>query len=223
MKTMLSPSIMCADLLNLETEIHRLEEAKVDLIHFDIMDSTFTTTTMLPPLMLPAMRKITAIPLDIHVMIDRPERIMDTILPHIQGAYVSIHTEVTKEIQSIFRKVKNAGGRVSAALNYATPLCMLEELIPMLDMVLLVLGNAGNGAGVGLDDQLLDKIARTRKMLDEHGRRDVPIEVDGGVSFDVARRTKAVGASIFVLGTKSVYQPGVSVVERCNALREYLQ
>lgn len=222
MKDMLSPSIMCADLLNLERQIRLLEEAGVDLIHFDIMDTTFTTTTMLPPAMVPAMRKITDIPLDIHVMIDRPERILDTLLPCCDGNYVAFHVETTKELGSILQQVKSAGGKPAVALNSATPVCTLEELIPHIDLVNLILGNAGMGPRQPLDEQLLGKVAKVRGMLDRAGRSDVVLEVDGGVSFETARRTKERGANSFVLGTSSVYQSGTSVVERCRALREYL-
>lgn len=222
MKDMLSPSIMCADLLNLEAEISRLEEAKVDMIHFDIMDTTFTNTTMLPPVLIPLIREITDIPLDIHIMINQPERIIDAFLPFCKGNYVSIHAEVTKEIGSILQRIKDAGGKASVALNSATPVYAIEELIPHIDMVLVLLGNAGMGPRQALDNQLLNKVSRIRKMLNEAGRQDAVLEVDGGVSFEVARRTKKKGANAFVLGTSSIYGPGKSVVKLCNALREYM-
>jgi len=223
MKDILSPSIMCGDLLNLEAEIRKLEEAKVDLIHFDIMDTTFTDTTMLPPKIIPMIMNITDIPLDIHVMISQPERIISTFLPYCKGNYVSFHIEVTKEMGSLVQQVKKAGGKAGVALNSATPVYVLEELIPHIDMVLLILGNAGTGPRQMLDDQLLNKIAKVRKMLDDMNKQDIILEVDGGVSFEVARRTKERGANAFVLGTSSIYQPGKSVVELCNSLREYLK
>ena len=223
MKDILSPSIMCADLLNLEGEIRKLEEAKVDLIHIDIMDTTFTDTTMLPPKIIPLIMNITDIPLDVHVMISEPERIINTFLPYCNGNYVSFHVEVTKEMASIIQQVKKAGGKAGVALNSATPVYVLEELIPHIDMVLLILGDAGTGPRQILDEQLLNKIAKVREMLIKMDREDIIIEVDGGVSFEVARRTKEKGANAFVLGTSSIYQPGKSVVELCNYLREYLK
>lgn len=112
MNDILSPSIMCADLLNLEAEIRKLEEAKVDLIHIDIMDTTFTDTTMLPPKIIPLIMNITDIPLDVHVMIDEPERIMNTFLPYCKGNYVSFHVEVTKEMGSLIQQVKKQAARL---------------------------------------------------------------------------------------------------------------
>lgn len=219
MQARLAPSIMCADLLNLEQEIRRLEEAQVELIHFDVMDTTFTTTTMLPPILVPAINAITDIPVDMHLMIDRPERIMDTLIPILKGNWISFHAEVTKEMSAVLKVAKDAGAKVGLALNSATPLSSIEELLQQIDYLLLILGNGGAGPRIELDEMLLHKITRARRMLDEAGRREVPIEVDGGVSFEVAQQTWQRGAEIFVLGTKSIYQPGWSVVERCNALR----
>jgi len=223
MKDLLSPSIMCADLLNLEKEIRLLIEAKVELIHFDIMDTTFTNQTMLPLRMIPLIKKITNIPLDIHVMIDKPERILETLLPYCENNYVEIHVESTKEIGSIFQQIRAAGGKPAAVLNSGTPITVLEELLPHIDMVNLILGNAGFCPRQPLDDQLLQKIAKVRKMLDDHNRSDVVLEVDGAVSFETAKLTKKAGANSFVLGTSSVYKDGLSVVEQCNSLRDYIK
>jgi len=221
-KPMLAPSIMCADLLNLEREIRLLEEAKVELIHFDVMDTTFTTTTMLPPMLISAINKITNIPVDIHVMIDKPQRIIDYLLPYCKGNYISFHTETTIELMGLIKKAKDAGAKVGAALNYATSLSAIEEVLPSLDFLLLILGNGGTGPRIDLDAQLLHKISRARKMLDDAGCEHVPISVDGGVSFEVAKKTMEMGANIFVLGTKSIYNKENSVVEQCNAFRAYL-
>lgn len=219
----LSPSIMCADLLHMEDEIKRLEEAKVDFIHYDLMDTTFTTQTMLPFIMIPMIQKITDIPLDIHVMIDRPQRILRELLPYCKDAYIGIHVEVTKEIISIFTQIHEAKGKCCAVVNSGTPISVLEELLPHVDMINLILGNAGFCARQPLDDQLLDKIHRVKGMLIKAHREDILLEVDGGVTFDVARKTKEAGADTFVLGTKSIYKDGISVVKECQALRAYLE
>ncbi len=94
--------------------------------------------------------------------------------------------------------------------------------MPSLDFLLLILGNGGTGPRIDLDAQLLHKISRARKMLDDAGCEHVPISVDGGVSFEVAKKTMEMGANIFVLGTKSIYNKENSVVEQCNAFRAYL-
>ena len=219
----ISPSIMCADLLHMEDEIRKLEEAKVDFIHYDLMDTTFTTQTMLPFIMIPMIQKITKIPMDIHVMIDRPERILQELLPYCKGAYIGIHVEVTKEIVSIFTQIHEAKGKCCAVVNAGTPISVLEELLPHVDMINLILGNAGFCARQPLDNQLLNKIRRVKTMLINAHREDVLLEVDGGVSFDVAQKTQAAGADTFVLGTKSIYRKGVSVAEECHKLRALLE
>lgn len=223
MKDLLSPSIMCADLLNLEKEINRLQEANVELIHFDIMDTTFTNQTMLPPRIIPEIQKITNIPLDIHVMIDKPERILDNLLPYCKGNYVEIHVEVTKEILSILQQIKDAGGKPAVVLNSGTPLSLLEEILPHVEMVNLILGNAGFCPRQPFDDPLLNKVKNLRKMIDESVNPNIILEVDGGVSFEKAKLAKEMGANAFVLGTSAVYIPGKSVVEECDKFREYLK
>jgi ribulose-phosphate 3-epimerase len=212
---------MCGDLLNLEKEIRILEEAKTDLIHFDMMDTTFTNQTMLPQILIPMMRKATDIPLDIHVMINQPERILDELLELCRGYYVQLHVESTNRINYLLEKIKKAGAHPGIALNSGTPLATLEEVIPHVEVVNIVMGNAGLGAQP-LDAQILNKIKHTRELADSLGCKDLIIQIDGGVSFEVAEKANALGANAYVLGTKSIYQQEAGVVERMVALRQIL-
>ena len=213
---------MCGDLLNLEREIRIYEEAQADLIHFDIMDTTFTKTTMLPPMLVPMIKKATQIPVDIHVMVDRPERFIDTLLPICKDCYVSIHAEVTKELQNLLKEIKAAGGKPSVALNPGTSLCLIEEVAPLLDMALILNCNAGHGAKQDVNAQMEDKIRRARALLDRAGRQDAMLEVDGNISFENAKKAQRCGANVFVLGTASIYRPDSGVVENMQRLREHL-
>ena len=222
MKDLLAPSIMCGDLLNLEREIRIYEEAQADLIHFDIMDTTFTKTTMLPPMLVPMIKRATQIPVDIHVMVDRPERFIDTLLPICKDCYVSIHAEVTKELQNLLKEIKAAGGKPSVALNPGTSLCLIEEVAPLLDMALILNCNAGHGAKQDVNAQMEDKIRRARALLDRAGRQDAMLEVDGNISFENAKKAQRCGANVFVLGTASIYRPDSGVVENMQRLREHL-
>ena len=222
MKDLLAPSIMCGDLLNLEREIRIYKEAQADLIHFDIMDTTFTKTTMLPPMLVPMIKKATQIPVDIHVMVDRPERFIDTLLPICKDCYVSIHAEVTKELQNLLKEIKAAGGKPSVALNPGTSLCLIEEVAPLLDMALILNCNAGHGAKQDINIQMEDKIRRARALLDRAGRQDAMLEVDGNISFENAKKAQRCGANVFVLGTASIYRPDSGVVENMQRLREHL-
>ena len=222
MKDLLAPSIMCGDLLNLEREIRIYKEAQADLIHFDIMDTTFTKTTMLPPMLVPMIKRATQIPVDIHVMVDRPERFIDTLLPICKDCYVSIHAEVTKELQNLLKEIKAAGGKPSVALNPGTSLCLIEEVAPLLDMALILNCNAGHGAKQDINIQMEDKIRRARALLDRAGRQDAMLEVDGNISFENAKKAQRCGANVFVLGTASIYRPDSGVVENMQRLREHL-
>ena len=222
MKDLLAPSIMCGDLLNLEREIRIYEEAQADLIHFDIMDTTFTKTTMLPPMLVPMIKRATQIPVDIHVMVDRPERFIDTLLPICKDCYVSIHAEVTKELQNLLKEIKAAGGKPSVALNPGTSLCLMEEVAPLLDMALILNCNAGHGAKQDINIQMEDKFRRARALLDRAGRQDAMLEVDGNISFENAKKAQRCGANVFVLGTASIYRPDSGVVENMQRLREHL-
>lgn len=213
---------MCGDLLNLEREIRIYEEAQADLIHFDIMDTTFTKTTMLPPMLVPMIKRATQIPVDIHVMVDRPERFIDTLLPICKDCYVSIHAEVTKELQNLLKEIKAAGGKPSVALNPGTSLCLIEEVAPLLDMALILNCNAGHGAKQDINIQMEDKIRRARALLDRAGRQDAMLEVDGNISFENAKKAQRCGANVFVLGTASIYRPDSGVVENMQRLREHL-
>lgn len=221
MKVKLAPSIMCADLLNLEKEIKLLEEAEVDLIHYDIMDTTFTNQTMLPIRAIPLIKKITDIPLDIHVMIDRPERIIETLLPLAKDSYISFHAEATMCLSSLITHIKGAGGKVGVAINSATSVSALEEVIHKVDMITVILGSGGCGPREYLDDRLVDKVKRIKEMIDQTDN-EVLLSVDGGVSNEVGKTLKEVGADTFVLGTKAIYREGESVVKLCKEFRRDL-
>ena len=223
MRDLFAPSIMCGDLLNLEEEIRTYEKAGADMIHFDIMDTTFTNTTMLPPLLLPAIHRATRLPVDVHVMVDRPERFIETLLPYCKDTYVSIHIESTKEIQNLLKAIKQAGGRPSVALNPGTSLCMVEEVVPLVDMMLVLLCNAGSGPKQDIDEQLSHKLQKAKMMLEQYGKTGALLEVDGNVSFENARRAKSMGANVFVLGTASIYNDKGTVPENMGRLREYLE
>lgn len=218
----LAPSLARADMLNFEAEIHKLEEAHVDLIHLDITDATYSDTILLSPEILPAIHKITDIPLDIHITVSEPERILPVVLPYCHGDYVCIQVETAEEICKLLKAIKSAGGIPAVAINPCTPLCMPEELTPYVGMVNLIVRSIGYST-LNLNEHILNKIARTRKILNENGNPDAEIEVDGSIDYQDARLTTARGANILVLGTKVVFRPGYTYTENCEELRVSLQ
>ena len=199
MKNQLAPSMMCCDLLNVGEQIKMFEEQGIDFLHIDIMDGSFVPNIALGTCFVEQLKKGTKIPLDLHFMIDAPERYLHTY-PITEGDYVSIHYESTKHVQRAIQAAKNAGAKVLLALNPATPVEAAGEVLDDIDGILIMSVNPGY-AGQKMIPHSIEKIKRMRKFLDEHGKADAQIEVDGNVSIENAIQMKKAGANVFVLGT----------------------
>ena len=217
-KAMLAPSMMCiSEWRGAEKALDELEKGKIELLHVDVMDGIFVPNLMIGTESTKNLRKASSIPLDIHLMIERPEDKLDwfDIQP---GEFVSVHAESTKHLQRVLAKIRSYGARPMAALNPATPLCMIEEVLDDVDAVLLMTVNPGY-AGQKLVVQTLDKIRRLRDMLDSSGREKVLIEVDGNVSFENAVKMRAAGADIFVCGSSSIFCKDATIEENIHRFR----
>lgn len=201
-----SPSMMCADALNLGRDVQQLTEAGVQYFHYDVMDGDFVPNFMLGPDVIRAVRKVSAVPADIHLMVKNPERHLH-LFDLRPGDVVSVHQESTIHLQRTLAAIRAAGAQAAVALNPATPLCMIEDVLPDVDMVLIMTVNPGF-AGQKLVPATLAKISRLRAMLDASGYPDVRIEVDGNVSFENAVKMRAAGADLFVAGTSAVFREG---------------
>lgn len=201
-----SPSMMCADALNLGADAVALEKAGVQYFHYDVMDGDFVPNFMLGPDVIKAVRKVSKVPADIHLMVKNPERHLH-LFDLRAGDVVSVHQESTIHLQRTLAAIRQTGAQAAVALNPATPLCTIEDVLPDIDMVLLMTVNPGF-AGQKLVPQTLAKITRLRKMLDESGYPHVRIEVDGNVSFENAVKMRAAGADLFVAGTSAVFREG---------------
>ena len=201
-----SPSMMCADALNLGADAVALEKAGVQYFHYDVMDGDFVPNFMLGPDVIKAVRKVSKVPADIHLMVKNPERHLH-LFDLRAGEVVSVHQESTIHLQRTLAAIRQTGAQAAVALNPATPLCTIEDVLPDIDMVLLMTVNPGF-AGQKLVPQTLAKITRLRKMLDESGYPHVRIEVDGNVSFENAVKMRAAGADLFVAGTSAVFREG---------------
>ena len=201
-----SPSMMCADALNLGADAVALEKAGVQYFHYDVMDGDFVPNFMLGPDVIKAVRKVSKVPADIHLMVKNPERHLH-LFDLRAGDVVSVHQESTIHLQRTLAAIRQTGAQAAVALNPATPLCTIEDVLPDIDIVLLMTVNPGF-AGQKLVPQTLAKITRLRKILDESGYPHVRIEVDGNVSFENAVKMRAAGADLFVAGTSAVFREG---------------
>jgi len=212
----ISPSMMCADFLNLEKDIRAFEKLGIEYLHIDIMDGSFVPNYTLGTDYVRKLKETTKIPMDIHLMIDRPEDKLEWF-EFGEGDYVSFHWEATKHVHRTIQRIKARGAKAMLALNPATPLCVLEDVITDLDAVLIMTVNPGF-AGQNLVRQTLDKIKRLRRMY-----AGIEIEVDGNVSFENAVIMKGAGADIFVAGTSSIFAKGGTPEENTLKLRECIK
>ena len=202
----LSPSMMCADLSGFADTLRSFEEAGVELLHVDVMDGVFVKNYTLGTDFCRNLRKMTSIPLDIHLMITEPEWKIPwfDVQP---GEWVSVHAEATGHLQRALAAIRSAGGKPVCALNPATPLHVLDYILDDIDAVLLMTVNPGF-AGQKLIPAALGKIADCRRYLDGRGRADIRIETDGNVSFENAAKMRSAGADTFVAGSSSVFRDG---------------
>jgi len=220
--SILAPSMMCvSEWLNPEASLRALKESGVEVLHVDVMDGVFVPNLMLGTESIRHLRKASDIPLDIHLMIDRPEDKLAwfDLQP---GEYVSVHVESTNHLQRALARIREYGARPMAALNPATPLSSIEYVLDDIEAVLLMTVNPGY-AGQKLVPQTLDKITKLRRMLDESGHPEIRIEVDGNVSFENGKKMRAAGADMFVCGTSSIFHKEGTILENAQRFRRCLE
>lgn len=218
LKAKLSPSMMCVDFAHLLQTVKTFEETSVEYLHIDIMDGEFVPNFTLGVDFCEKLRKLTNIPLDVHLMITKPENKLEWFRPQ-PGEIFAVHVESTVHLQRALTKIRSCGARAFAALNPATPLVMLEEVMDVLDGVLIMTVNPGY-AGQKLVESTLDKITRLRAFLDSRGYEHVEIEVDGNVSFTNGKRMRQAGADLFVAGSSSVFYSADTVENNIHHLRQ---
>lgn len=222
MEGKLSVSLMCADLLNLGSEVRIYERNGVDYIHVDIMDSKFVPNLTFGPDVVNAIKNVTKIPLDIHLLMNRPRSIIQ-YLKIGEGDIVTIHAECKESIMENVAVVKLAGARFGLALNPDTTIEEVKKYLPYVDVILLMLIVPGF-AGSKMIHGMMQKVDDTRAYLDSQGYTNIEISVDGSVSRDRAQILKSKGASIFVGGTAGIYEKERDINETIilfkNAIKE---
>lgn len=195
---MMAPSILSADFSRLGEEIQAVEKAGADVIHVDVMDGHFVPNITIGPPVIASARKITDLPLDVHLMIADADRYIDDFVK--AGAdWITVHVEACPHLHRTISRIKEFGKKAGAVLNPATPLVSLDEILADVDLVMLMSVNPGFG-GQSFIRSSIQKIKTLRKMIEKRGL-EVGIEVDGGVSPETIADVAGAGANIFVAGS----------------------
>lgn len=207
---LIAPSILSADFSKLGAEITAVESAGADWIHVDVMDGHFVPNITMGPLVVDAVKAVTSLPIDVHLMIENPDRYIADFAK--AGAdYISVHVETCAHLDRTIQLIRESGARPGAVLNPATPLSTLDWVLESLDFVLLMSVNPGFG-GQSFIENSLDKIRQLRDMIQKKNLSTL-IQVDGGVNNSTIAQVSAAGTDVFVAGSaifgKSDYKTAI--------------
>jgi ribulose-phosphate 3-epimerase len=214
----LAPSILSADFARLGEQVAEAANAGADYIHVDVMDGQFVAPITIGAQVVAALRRWTGLPLDVHLMINTPERQLEQFAK--AGAdIITVHIEACPDIKGVLKKIRGLGVRVGVSLNPETPASAVTEILPEIDLLLVMTVNPGYG-GQPFIESTLAKIADLRAELD---RKNLPaeLEVDGGINTAVAPRVVKAGARVLVAGA-AVFSAGKTVDQALKELRESL-
>jgi len=194
----LAPSVLAADYARLSEQAREAAAAGADYIHVDVMDGRFVPNITVGPPVVEALRRATDLPLDVHLMIEEPERHIEAFA-QAGASILTVHPEAGPHVHRLVQMIKGLGVRSGVSLNPASPLCLIEEVLADVDLVLLMTVNPGWG-GQPFLHSVLPKIRRLRRMLDEQGLA-AELEVDGGITAETAPLVVEAGARVLVAGT----------------------
>jgi ribulose-phosphate 3-epimerase len=212
----IAPSILSADFARLGEQVKAAEAAGVDRLHVDVMDGHFVPNITIGPLVVRALRRVTDLRLDTHLMIEAPERYLEAFAQAGVSALI-VHVETCPHLHRTIQQIKELGIRAGVTLNPATPLVCLEEILPEVDIVLVMSVNPGFG-GQSYIPSSTGRIARLRAMLDDIGS-PAELEVDGGINPDTIAEAVEAGATVLVAGS-AVFNGEGTVGENIRRLRE---
>ena len=211
----ISPSILSADFTRLADQVREAEEAGVDYIHVDVMDGHFVPNITIGPLVVKALRPITKLPLDVHLMIENPEFYIEDFSK--AGAdIITVHQEATPHLHRTIQQIHDLGIKAGVSINPSTSVRTLDEIICDVDLILVMSVNPGFG-GQSYIHSCTNKIRKVREMLDDRGV-SADLEVDGGVNVDTVNEVISAGANAFVAGS-AIFNDKNSVAENVSALR----
>jgi ribulose-phosphate 3-epimerase len=215
-EVLVAPSLLSADFSRLGEEIHAVQEAGADWLHIDVMDGHFVPNITIGPLVVEAVKRSAKVPLDVHLMIDHPERYVEDF--HSAGANIlSIHPEVSAHLHGTLVRIRDLGMKAGVALNPATSLCSIENVLSELDVIMIMTVNPGFG-GQSFIPTMFPKIKSVRKMIDESGY-DILLEVDGGVTPKNTSDLSEAGVNVLVAGSavfgSPPYKEAIEAIRRC--------
>ncbi|MFZ5881803.1 MAG: ribulose-phosphate 3-epimerase [Chloroflexota bacterium] len=212
---LIAPSILSADFLHLKEQIAACEEAGADWIHIDVMDGHFVPNLTMGPLVVEACRRATNLPLDVHLMIEQPERLLEDFA-RAGANHLTVHVETCPHLHRTIQQIKSLGCKAGVTLNPATPTLMLEPILPFVDLVLVMSVNPGFSGQVFIP-QAIEKVAAIRRDLDALGS-PAWLQVDGGMAADTLPKMWAAGADVFVAGN-AVFKHPQGIAAGIRALR----
>jgi ribulose-phosphate 3-epimerase len=194
----IAPSILSADFGALADEVKRAEAAGGDWIHVDVMDGHFVPNLTIGPLVVEAIARVATVPVDVHLMIEEPDRYIEQFVAAGASA-VGVHVEACPHLHRTLQLIRAQGARVCVALNPATPAESIREVLPLVDQVLVMTVNPGFG-GQAFIRETLSKISQLRNWIDSSGR-EIDLVVDGGIGLDTVADVASHGARVFVMGS----------------------
>jgi ribulose-phosphate 3-epimerase len=212
----IAPSILASDFARLGEEVRAVEAAGADLIHVDVMDGRFVPNLTVGPAVVAALRAVTKLPIDVHLMIVEPERYVEEFA-HAGADLISVHLEASPHLHRTVQHIRAVGKKASVAVNPHSPLDGLEVVLPDLSMVLLMTVNPGFG-GQHFIEAVVPKIRALRAAIERRGL-DVDIEVDGGIGPETVATVVEAGANVLVVGSSVFHAPGHDYRSAIAALR----
>lgn len=215
-----APSLERADLLNLETEIKKLDEADVGLFHIDMMDRTYGDTIMMSPKLIPQIKKITTTPLDIHMYVSEPECYFSDFFSCCKNDFINLELEAVTGVSRLLQLIRSGGCRTAVSIEIGTPLSSIESIIEQLDLVNLLVRN-NDFSDLPLMQSVRKRVSDLRKMADQKGK-DLLIEVDGSIGFEDTVILAEAGANVMVYGSKVIFRNKDAYRDNLNELEEFL-
>jgi len=215
---LVAPSILSADFTRLGEQIAAAEAGGADWIHVDVMDGHFVPNITIGPMIVAAARRATSLPLDVHLMIEQPDRYLSDFVA--AGAdWLTVHQETCPHLHRTVQRIRELGAKPGVAVNPSTPVESLIDILPFVDLVLVMTVNPGFGGQAFIAQSLL-KIGRLRRLIASSGGSRPEIEVDGGIDASTAPAVVAAGATVLVAGS-AVFSAG-SIKDNIQALRRSL-